>query len=288
MFKTRTGGYPIGFRRGWSDWQRDLAGLTSWASANGFGMIDLGNDGDTAAATVRAGGVSVVSVDLNDWGGLFSPDAGERKAAVQANLEYIAAVKDVKAFFICVLPKDPSRPRSENFGYAVESFAQLAPAVRAAGAKIAIEGYPGEGALACTPETVRALFKEVPDEGLGLNYDPSHLLRMGIDPVRFAKEFCGRVVHVHGKDTELLSEGLYEYGSEQPPTFGKGIGFGGMHWRYCIPGHGHVRWGELLKALHEGGFRGGISIELEDAYFNGTTEGEQHALIASATFLASI
>ena len=55
----------------------------------------------------------------------------------------------------------------------------------------------------------------------GVNYDPSHLMRMNIDPLRFLYEFGNRVYHVHGKDTEWLSDNLYDYGSEQPATFAK-------------------------------------------------------------------
>jgi len=70
---------------------------------------------------------------------------------------------------------------------------------------------------------------------MGVNYDPSHLIRMGIDPLRFLKEFVGRVYHVHGKDAELFADNLYEYGHEQPPTFAKEMNFGSMAWRYTIP-----------------------------------------------------
>lgn len=290
MFRTRTGGFPIGFRRGWSDWQKDLSGLAAWASSNGFALIDLGGDADISAPTVASAGLGIGSADLLDWNALFSHDAGERAEAVAKNAEYCqrCAAQGIKNFFVVVLPKDPSRSRAENFGYAVEGFAALCPSLEQCGGRVAIEGWPGPGALACTPEGVRALFREVPSPAMGLNYDPSHLLRMGIDPVRFLKEFVDRVAHVHGKDTELLMDGLYEYGSEQPPTFGKPVGFGGMHWRYCIPGHGHVHWPAVMAALVEGGYSGGIGIELEDAYFNGTTEGEQTALLASAAFLASV
>lgn len=290
MFRTRTGGFPIGFRRGWSEWQRDLASLVAWAKANGFALLDLGGDADQSASIVTNAGLGIGSADMLDWGGLFSPDAGERREAVAKNAEYARAVAahGVRNLFLCVLPKDPARPRVENFGYAVESFAALAPVLEAAGARVVIEGYPGAGALACTPESVRALFREVPSPAIGLNYDPSHLLRMGIDPVRFLGEFADRVGHVHGKDTELLTEGLYEYGSEQPATFASPIGFGGMHWRYCIPGHGHARWNEIFAILAETGYEGGIGIELEDAHFNGTQEGEQAALLYAARFLEGV
>ncbi|HEX8234776.1 MAG TPA: hypothetical protein VF600_02380 [Abditibacteriaceae bacterium] len=61
---------------------------------------------------------------------------------------------------------------------------------------------------------------------------------MGIDPIRFLKEFASRVGHVHGKDTEIINDDLYEYGWEQPATFKENPAFGTTAWRYTIPGQG--------------------------------------------------
>ena len=148
-------------------------------------------------------------------------------------------------------------------------------------------GWPGPGALCCTPEGYRAFFAECPSPALGVNYDPSHLIRMGIDPLRFLHEFADRVFHVHGKDTEISSENLYEYGSEQPPTFGKSVPFGGNHWRYTIPGHGLTSWVEIFRILVAHGYDGCVCIELEDANFNGSEEGEKEGLLQGARFLTS-
>ena len=40
--RTRTGAFRIGFREGWSDWQKDRASAAAWAGQAGFEMIDLG------------------------------------------------------------------------------------------------------------------------------------------------------------------------------------------------------------------------------------------------------
>jgi sugar phosphate isomerase/epimerase len=167
----------------------------------------------------------------------------------------------------------------------VESFSALAPVLEAAKATLAIEGRPGPGALVCTPEGFRAFFKAVPSKAMGINFDPSHLIRMGIDPMRFLREFATRVGHVHGKDTALYADALYEYGHEQPATFGKGHGFGDRVWRYTIPGHGIMNWPEAFGVLAGAGYRGMVSIELEDENFNDRTETEQAGLLAGGRFL---
>ncbi len=80
--KTRTGSFPLGFRRGWSDWQKDLPSLIIWTQANNLEVIDLGKDGDQAAPAVIEAGLRVGSVDLADWHGMISPDKGKRAEAV--------------------------------------------------------------------------------------------------------------------------------------------------------------------------------------------------------------
>ncbi len=219
---------------------------------------------------------------------MIAPDKGRRADAVAVNADYVracAAFGPVNHFLV-MLPEDPDLPRAENFGYMLESFGELVPTLERHGGRIVMEGWPGPGALCCTPEGLRALFKELPSKALGINYDPSHLIRMGIDPLRFLREFGDRVYHIHGKDTELLAENLYEFGHEQPPTFAKRIAFGSVTWRYTIPGHGVMRWGEAFRILENQGYGGCVSIELEDANFNGTTEGEKLGILQGVRFLA--
>jgi sugar phosphate isomerase/epimerase len=286
--RTRTGSFEIGVRRGWSDWQKDFDGLIAWLKENEFSVIDVGRDGDTLGKQVVDAGMKIGSVDLAEWQGMLSADPGKRKEAVARNVQYVndCAKVGAKNHFLVMLPEDPSKPRTENFGYMVESLNMLAPDLERADAKLVIEGWPGPGALCCTPEGYRACFKECPSMSIGVNYDPSHLLRMGIDPVRFAHEFGDRVFHAHGKDTEIIDEAFYEYGTEQPATFGKAHGFGSHHWRYTIPGHGQVRWTEALRALESHGYQGFISIELEDENFNGSEAGEKDGFRLGAQFLS--
>ena len=288
MFSTRTGNFPIGLRRGGSDWQKSLPTFMGWANDNGFSVVDLGRDiNDLKAA--REGGFQIGSVDFPEWGKIMSADTRERKAAVETNAAGIKAACEGGAtnFFFVALPSDPKRARPENFADLVESLSALAPVMEEVGGKLVIEGYPGDGALCCTPETYRALFQAVPSKTIGINYDPSHLLRMGIDPIRFLKEFAPRVHHVHGKDCEILVDDLYEYGYEQPATFKQNPDFGSSAWRYTIPGQGLTNWAQVCRILEGVGYNGAISIELEDKDFNGSEEGEKAGFIASAQFLSA-
>jgi sugar phosphate isomerase/epimerase len=287
--QTRTGSFSIGFRRGWSQWQKDLPGLAAWAKANQFASLDLGVATAADVSTVTKAGLRVGSVDLIQMGEITHPDTGKRKEIIEANVAYVkeSADRGSKIFFT-VVGADPTKKRSENYRIAVESFAPIAEAAAAVGASIAVEGYPGGPphlALLCTtPETFRAFLKDLP-RGIAINYDPSHLIRLGVDHIRFLKEFAGQVVHVHGKDTELFPEAVYELGLFQPSAFVEGHGFGEHTWRYTIPGHGVARWTEIFKTLASAGYDGLVSIELEDENFNDTEAGEKAGLVHSLNFL---
>jgi sugar phosphate isomerase/epimerase len=289
---TRTGAFAIGFRRGWTDWQKkDLAALAHWAKKVGFEAIDLGRASAEDLKTLKDAGLRLGSVDLIDFGNIMHNDAGKRKELIAQNVAYVkeAAAAGAKWFFTVVIPGDPAKKRAENYALAVESYAPIGEVCAAAGGALVLEGWPGGfpyfASLCCSPETVRPFLKDV--KGAAINYDPSHLVRLRVDHIRFLKEFAPHVKHVHAKDTDVDREALYEFGTQQG-TFAKPHAFGDMAWRYTIPGHGLVRWHEVLTVLKAGGYKGAVSVELEDEEFNGTEDGERAALTHSLNFLKSV
>jgi len=292
---TRTGSFPIGARRGWGDWQKkDLGAFLAWLKSSGFDVVDLMNVTSADLAAVKEAGLRIGSVDLLDFGKIMSSDEGMRRDVIARN---VASVKELaalgaKVFFTCVIPGDPSKPRPENYKLAVECFTPIAQAADDAGAAIAIEGWPGGSPhyanLCCTPETMRAFIKDVGCRSIGVNYDPSHLIRLGVDHIQFLREFSARVWHVHAKDTEVFDGMIYELGRYQSSAFGGPIGFGEFTWRYTLPGHGVARWVKIMKTLESRGYKGAVSVELEDERFNGTEAGEKEGFVRSLEFLRGV
>ena len=282
--KTRTGNFPIGFISGGLG--RDAQDVIAWAKENDLEVID-GIPPDQVKEAQEAG-LRIGTLGLQGTRELLSADQAKRKAAVGACAEYIRANAALGPlnYMVVMIPENPGLPRAENFGYMVESYGELVPDLEESNARISIEGWPGPGALCCTPETLRALFKEIPSKAMAINFDPSHLTRMGIDHLQFLREFGKRVVHMHGKDTELLTDNYYEFGIEQPPTFARPVPYGGMHWRYTIPGHGVVHWVEVFRLLESAGYSGCVSIELEDANFTNSPEERKLGILQGARFLA--
>lgn len=289
--RTATGGFPVGLRQGGGEWQRDPAELVRWAASERFACLDF--DKQSAAAGLRAlrmAGLAAGTVDLfgrEDYDVVIAPDSARRQRAIAAVAESVdaRAAEGAAIFFAVTLPADSGLGRRRNFDTVVESFSALVPVLERTGTRVAMEGWPGPGAVCCTPETFRAFFDAVNSDRFGINYDPSHLVRMGIDPLRFAREFAGRVFHVHAKDAAVSEDDLYEYGHEQPPTFRQPPRWSGAAWRYTIPGRGRTPWPEVFRTLRDAGYAGQVTIELEDANFHGTTADEQRGLLLSRDFL---
>ena len=119
---TTTGSFRIGFRRGWSEWQKSLPALIAWAKAQQFAAIDVGPLPKAELETITAAGLHIGTIDLpQPWGGLVSADAGKRAATADAIAAYAASVVGLcKHFFTVVIPEDHAAKRSDNMARAVD------------------------------------------------------------------------------------------------------------------------------------------------------------------------
>jgi sugar phosphate isomerase/epimerase len=289
--KTLTGEYPIGIRLTGTLMEQPIAATAQWAVDQGFGCVDIPSAPIDNASKWSAAGLPVGTMDLfgREWTGMLSANADTRKQTVKLACDTLRAMATagVKIAFVVMLAEDVSLPRKETFGYMVESYGQLKAVLAETDIRLAIEGWPGCNAHCCNPESYRAFLKEMDSPHYGINFDPSHLIRMGITPLKFLKEFAPLVVHVHGKDTHIDADRLYEIGHEQAAVFTEHFAWGGATWRYTIPGKGRASWTELLQELVAVNYRGYVSIELEDADYNGTLEGERRGFTAARDFLRS-
>lgn len=288
--RTRTGAFPVGLRLTGPFAKAPADETIAWSRDAGFACVDLPAAHVDRIPAWRDAGLSVGTIDLfrREWGGMLSANPDTRRATVELAAAHIrrAAAAGARTFFVLMLAEDAKLPRAETFGYAVETYGALLPTLDETDTQLAIEGWPGANAQACTPESIRALFAALPSPRLGLNFDPSHLVRMGIDAERFLREFAPRVVHAHAKDTLVDTERLYELGHEQAGVFAKPLGWGGWYWRYTLPGRGQISWAPLFGLLASAGYRGAVAIELEDADYNGDLERERHGFLAARDFLA--
>lgn len=135
-------------------------------------------------------------------------------------------------------------------------------------------------------EVLRAMFDAVASSALRINYDPSHLVRLGIDYIRFFREFADRTAHVQANDCILDEESIYLYGRHQAAAFGQPVRNSEGPWRYCIPGEGAVNWSQVAFELDRAGYDGAVCVELEDHRYKGTTEAHRSGLIKTLKHLS--
>jgi sugar phosphate isomerase/epimerase len=281
----------IGFRIPGKAREIPFEELCNWAIRTGFGAIDLSSANAEQIRTARDSGLEIGTIDLPGTANLVSADPDKQAAGAQAAKDAIAAAAEngCDKMFCVFVPEDRTRKRAESFEVWKEMFPAVAAFAEEKGVRIAMEGWPGPGphypALGCTPEMWRAMFAAVPSRAFGLNYDPSHLARIGVDWRRALDEFGERIVHVHGKDTDIDPERLYEHGN-LGPTFRKPVGFSESWWRYTIPGEGMVDWCRLIGRLEDFGFNGIVSVELEDYRYNDTWELQADGLHRSFQHLS--
>ncbi len=202
------------------------------------------------------------------------PDPAER-AAVNAHV--LACIEAAAALAVptvgTFVGRDWTSPVRENLTAAEGVFAPIVDRAGEVGVKVVIEncvmegwhpdGYPGN--LAYSPELWEWMFSL----GLYLNFDPSHLMWMGIDPVEALRPYVDRIAHAQAKDVQLFPDRRNRYGwpgravvRDDPWDVG--------WWRYRVPGLGQVDWVRVVDALYEGGFDGVLSVEHEDPLWGGT------------------
>jgi sugar phosphate isomerase/epimerase len=142
-----------------------------------------------------------------------------------------------------------------------------------AGVKIAFENCPmghyhqppGGNNCMCTPGMWEACFNEVPSPALGLEWDPSHLICMNIEPVVTLRKFGKKVHHVHAKDAHVNCDLIAQYGTWYPGTI-----------EHCHVGLGDTDWAECVKELRRQGYTSDLNIEgWHDGVYRNFKDGPQ-------------
>lgn len=141
--------------------------------------------------------------------------------------------------------------------------------------KIALEMHPGF----CVYNTKTLLrLREAVGPEIGANFDPSHLIWQGMDPVRSIRELGkhGAIFHFHAKDTKVDAyntalNGVLDtahYGNESERS-----------WIFRSVGYGNDIgfWKDIVSELRMAGYDHALSIEHEDSLMS-TEEGLSKAI----------
>ncbi|WP_284014054.1 sugar phosphate isomerase/epimerase family protein [Halobaculum litoreum] len=162
-----------------------------------------------------------------------------------------------------------------QWGVAEEYWSDLAAHADYHGVDLAIEMHPNM--LVYEPHGMLKL-RELTNERVGANFDPSHLYWQGID-VTEAVRLLGEhdaIHHVHAKDTKVYESQAREKGVLDTTDY---TDERNRSWLFRSVGYGHgeEHWKDLVSTLRMVGYDGALSIEHEDS-LTSSREGLEKAV----------
>jgi len=156
-------------------------------------------------------------------------------------------------------PPVPPKMIDDGYQLLADRFNPILDVFGECGVRYALEVHPTEIAfdLYTAQRTLEALDRR-PE--FGFNFDPSHLIWQGVDPVEFIRAFPDRIYHVHIKDALVTLDGRSGINASH-------LNFGDSRrgWDFRSPGRGGVNFEEIIRALNEIDYQGPLSIEWEDS-----------------------
>lgn len=162
--------------------------------------------------------------------------------------------------YVAMFPPVPAEVIDDGYEDFARRWNPILDVFDAEGVRYAHEVHPSEIAYDYWT-TVRALETVDHRHAFGLNWDPSHIVWQGVDPVGFIVDFADRICHVDCKDTRLRPQ------TGRAGILGSHLPWGDPRrgWDFVSTGHGDIHWEDAFRALGSIGYAGPISIEWEDA-----------------------
>jgi sugar phosphate isomerase/epimerase len=246
----------------------------AWAKEQGFTNMILGS---SARSTLDAASLSDAQIEdvkatlqknqmhvsaLQVGGDSINPDPDRR---ARSNQYFVKAIELAGKLGVPYIGTQSGRDRAKPFEQQVDEIVrvyheQFFPACERNKVRILWEPYPEAPNLATSPVGFAALFKAFGDSPyVGLQYDPSHLVRQFMDPIQTARDFADKIYDVHLKDTEILWP-IVRAGGISPVDNAR-------WWRYRIPGMGSISWREFFSVLQDIAYTGAMSVEQEDPLY---------------------
>ena len=285
-------------RRSGSDAFSTLPQVADWAAAHGFTDLECGPmlPLDRAAYEQVLGegriGISAL-IYCRNYLSTDPEEAAQHLAALKERIVFAGALGIDKVVTSTGIDKsvveglydrDPAlrdrgnlirRIPAQSLDRVVDLFGPLVELAEKNNVRLCFENCPLMGNIAISPLMWKKLFERLPSDHLGLAYDPSHLVWEMIDPYTPLLEFKDKIFHVHAKDTAIDRVKLARTGILTDFSW----------WSYRIPGRGELDWRQLLGQLTAEGYDGTLSLEHEDAAYEGSVEAVENGLLDGKAWL---
>ncbi len=130
--------------------------------------------------------------------------------------------------------------------------------------KIALEMHPG---FAVYNTSSLLKLREAVGPEIGANFDPSHLIWQGMNPVHVIRTLGEAIFHVHAKDTKLDGINMPVNGVLDTSSY---LDASKRSWVFRSIGYGNdeLYWKDIVSALRLIGYDYVMSIEHEDAFMS--------------------
>ena len=285
-------------RRSGSDAFSTLPQVADWAAAHGFTDLECGPmlPLDRAAYEQVLGegriGISAL-IYCRNYLSTDPEEAAQHLAALRERIVFAGALGIDKVVTSTGIDKsvveglydrDPAlrdrgnlirRIPAQSLDRVVDLFGPLVELAEKNNVRLCFENCPLMGNIAISPVMWKKIFERLPSDHLGLAYDPSHLVWEMIDPYTPLLEFKDKIFHVHAKDTAIDRVKLARTGILTDFSW----------WSYRIPGRGELDWRQLLGQLTAEGYDGTLSLEHEDAAYEGSVEAVENGLLDGKAWL---
>lgn len=244
---------------------RPLEEVVDFAASAGFDAIEIDVGGHiktpdrVRAAVVLARERNLFVSSITYFGNQLDADRSKRNDLRARTEEFAQAIGEAGVPIFVIFPgRNDNADDEANYDDFAEFANRLIGRTTSSGLVFAIENWPGpkDNFIGTTPKGWQELFKRIPDRRFGLEFDPSHLIRIGVDPYAAMDAVKDRIAILHAKDTAIDAAVQQTVGYH-----GKGW------WQYKLPGQGLLDWQRFLRQALTNGFGGTLSIEHEDAAY---------------------
>ena len=285
-------------RRSGSDAFSTLPQVADWAAAHGFTDLECGPmlplDRAAYEQVLSEGRIGISAlIYCRNYLSTAPEEAAQHLAALRERIEFAGALGIDKVVTSTGIDKsvveglydrDPAlrdrgnlirRIPAQSLDRVVDLFGPLVELAEKNNVRLCFENCPLMGNIAISPVMWKKLFERLPSDHRGLAYDPSHLVWEMIDPYTPLLEFKDKIFHVHAKDTAIDRVKLARTGILTDFSW----------WSYRIPGRGELDWRQLLGQLIAEGYDGTLSLEHEDAAYEGSVEAVENGLLDGKAWL---
>lgn len=249
----------IGFHTNAYVWSgvTDIVRIARWARESGFDCVELGPGISLERETfARVSGELPVAAMI--YCRNFIDDDQELAAREQQELfrrmEFASEIGAKKMICSTGISKRLSIPDAggcdptKSLEPVLEFLHRAVDRAKELGLVLCLENCPMYRNIATSPYLWELIFRNIPDQALGLCYDASHFVWQFIDVYEPMEHYADRIHHIHLKDTRLYMDKLGQVGILHNTAKERGFDEN-QWWRHTVIGNGEINWHRFMEAV---------------------------------------